>query len=102
MINIERGIAGTRVGSVSTGEGKKTAPAVKVHDEETIALAQVIPFWPEVISVRELQDITGLSCGSIQSRVVSCGDTYLIFKHFTSLSRLKPDLSNCDARRVGK
>lgn len=62
--------------------------------ENTLIMAKAIPFWPEMISYAELGEITGLSVASLQVRVSTCHDRFLIFEHKGRLSRLKPDLSN--------
>jgi len=73
----------------------------KVHriaraDESTERLARSIPYWPEKISYRSLEQLTGLSKKNIQMRISNCHMHYKIFSDDDGkLSRLKPDLSNC-------
>lgn len=65
-------------------------------DESTERLARSIPYWPEKISYRSLEQLTGLSKKNIQIRVSNCHGRYMIFSDDDGkLSRLKPDLSNC-------
>ncbi len=96
MINVNGIIQGTRVGSISRGEPRSTAPVTPKYDEDTKMLAKAIPYWPEVISTRELQEATGLSWSSVLARISSCAGDYLVFSDGPRHSRLKRDLSNCD------
>lgn len=90
-------IIGIRVDSAS-----RARTAVRHYEfpskasRETREMAEAIPYWPETIRYTELEQITGMTKNSIVSRISSCHGEYKIFSDRGKLSRLKPDLSNCN------
>ena len=94
-LNLSQPIGGIRVSSTTRADARNYRFASKAS-ESTRDLAERIPFWPQAIRMHELAKATGLSKTSITSRISACHGDFLIFSDRGKLSRLKPDLSNCN------
>ena len=86
-------IDGTRANSYNT---PIRLPKQARTEEKTERMASLIPYWPQTISYASLSQLTGLSKDSLEGRIASCQNKFLIFNDDDgSLSRLKYDRSNC-------
>ena len=88
-------LLGTRVNSYQQSPAK-AEPRPSKSDIQTEKMVSFIPYWPEVITYRDLANLTGLTKRTILMRVSVAGNRHLIFNDEGRLSRLKRDLSNCE------
>ena len=95
-ISFESFIGGVRVNSTTRSKAVTQRTFQSKASEKTRELAEYIPYWPQTIRLHQLMEVTGLSKTSITSRISACHGDFLIFSDRGKLSRLKPDLSNCN------
>jgi len=66
----------------------------KAFDSVSLKIVDAIPFWPQTATLTEVARKAGVSVGSVMVRLSTVQDTFMVFNHKKSLSRIKDDLSN--------
>lgn len=96
MTDLDLGLRGERVNSRVE---PMRLPEQRVATGINKAIAEAIPYWPEVINTTELARKVGLSITQVASRIASIQEEYKVFQHRKDYSRLKPDYSNLGTRK---
>lgn len=95
MTDLDLGLRGERVNSRVE---PMRLPEQRVATGINKAIAEAIPYWPEVINTTELSRKVGLSITQVASRIASIQEEYKVFQHRKDYSRLKLDYSNLETR----